>query len=118
MKKFKKILSFDLDNVICTNTGSNYKKSKPFIKVIHLINLLYERGFQIKIFTARQMGRNNEKISHAKKKGYIFTKKQLEQWGLKYHRLIFGKSTYDIFVDDKALGFKKNQIKILKRKVK
>ena len=34
--------------------------------------------------------------------------KQLKKWNLKYHKLIFGKPSFDIFVDDKSFGFKKN----------
>ena len=60
------------------------------------------------------MGRNNENVSKAKKQGYEFTVKQLMKWGLKYNELIFGKPSYDIFVDDKAFGFKRNWIKKLK----
>ena len=54
------------------------------------------------------MGRSNEKINLAKKKGYKFTKKQLKDWGLKFHELKFGKPSYDVFVDDKNFLFKKN----------
>ena len=30
-KKFKKILCFDIDNVICNTKGKNYKNAKPNI---------------------------------------------------------------------------------------
>ena len=59
------------------------------------------------------MGRNNENVTKAKKQGYQFTIKQLKKWGVKYNEIIFGKPSYDIFVDDKAYGFKKNWIKNL-----
>jgi len=104
----KKILCFDLDNVICATKGMNYKKSKPKKKVISLINNLYKSGYYIKIFTARYMGRNNDSIILAKKEGYKNTKKQIDSWGVKYHKLIFGKPSYDIFVDDKCYNFSKN----------
>ena len=58
----KKILCFDLDNVICKTTLSNYKKSLPIKKNIQLINYLYDNGYIIKIFTARYMGRNDDNI--------------------------------------------------------
>ena len=107
MKK-KFFLCFDLDNVICTTQGKNYRKSKPKYKVINLINDLYKSGHYIKIFTARYMGRNNENIVLAKKQGYKTTKKQINSWGINYHKLIFGKPTYDFFVDDKCYNFSKN----------
>lgn len=110
----KKILCFDLDNVICTTYGVNYLNSKPKKKVIQLINSLYAEGHEIKIFTARYMGRNQENIIKAKRQGYLKTKKQLISWGLKFDKLIFGKPTYDIFVDDKCYNFRKNWYKNFK----
>ena len=105
------ILCFDLDNVICKTKGDNYSLSVPIKKNINFINSLYQKGYIIKIFTARYMGRNKENISKAKKQGYEFTRKQIKKWNLNYHRLIFGKPSYDLFVDDKMLGFDKNWIK-------
>ncbi len=110
----KKIYCFDIDNVICKTHKSDYKNSKPINKNIKFINNLYLKGFYIKVFTSRFMGRNNENVSKAKKQGYEFTFKQLKKWGLKYNELIFGKPSYDIFVDDKAFGFKRNWIEKLK----
>lgn len=113
------IICFDIDNVICkTDKKNNYKKSKPNKRVISLINKLYYRGYIIKIFTARYMGRHNENISLVKKKYFKKTKTQLNNWGLKYHKLYMGKPNFDIFIDDKSLGFKKNWIKKLKLKLK
>ncbi len=63
------------------------------------------------IYTARFMGRNNDNAKKARKQGYKFTKKQLDSWGLKYSKLILGKPSYDIFVDDKSIFFKKNWAK-------
>jgi len=42
------------------------------------------------------------------KKGLRLTKMQLNKWNLKYHYLLMGKPSFDLFVDDKAYGFKKN----------
>ena len=108
MKSKLKIICFDLDNTICKTKKNFYKKSLPIKKNIKFINKLYEDGFYIKIFTARFMGRSNENVKLAKKKGFKFTKLQLKSWGLKYNELIFGKPSYDIFVDDKSLFFEKN----------
>jgi len=112
----KKIICFDLDNVLCATPKNLYKKSKPIKNAINLVNYLYDEGCYIKIFTSRFMGRNNEKISVAKRQGYQLTKKQLLNWGLRYNKLIFGKPSYDLFVDDKNLSFSKDWIKLLKKK--
>jgi hydroxymethylpyrimidine pyrophosphatase-like HAD family hydrolase len=104
----KKIICFDLDNVICITKKNYYKHSEPITEVVELINRLHREGHYIKIFTSRYMGRSKESVSLAKDKGYNFTKKQLQSWGIKFHKLIFGKPSYDLFVDDKSIFFKKN----------
>ena len=104
----KKIICFDIDNIICKTVNNRYINSKPNMKVINLINSLFEKGHTIKIFTARFMGRNNENITKVKK--------QLKKWNLKYYKLIFGKPSYDIFIDDKAMGNEKSWYTKLKKK--
>ena len=37
---------------------------------------------------------------------YELTKKQLNEWGCKYHELRMGKPYYDLFIDDKNLNVK------------
>ena len=114
----KKIFCFDLDNTICITKGKQYSRSKPIKEAITLINKLYSEGHYIKIFTGRYMGRNNENKFLAKKQSYNFTKKQLKKWGVNYHKLIFGKPSYDVFIDDKNLGHKKNWASTLFKKLK
>lgn len=104
MKVDKKIFCFDLDNVICSTKKKYYLRATPKKKVVKLINKLYEKNI-IKIFTARFMGRENEIISRAKKRGYNFTKKQLKKWGVKYHYLLMGKPSFDVYVDDKNFEY-------------
>jgi hypothetical protein len=99
---------FDIDGVICKTIKNKYKLSKPNKAVIKTINKLYQRGNYIIIFTSRYMGRNKENVFKSKKQGFQFTYNQLVSWKLKFHKLILGKPSYDLIVDDKALGFKKN----------
>ena len=106
MKK-KITFCFDIDNTICTTKGNDYKNSKPKKKIIKIINRLYIKGHMIKIYTARYMGRNNDKRNLAQKQGYKKTYNQLKKWGLKFHYLYFGKPSSDIYIDDKSLGFSK-----------
>ena len=107
-KKIKKTICFDIDGVICRTIGNNYMDSKPIKKNIHAINQLYMKGYTIKIFTARYMGRHKDIVNKAKKQGYKFTKKKLDEWGLNYHKLIFGKPSFDLIIDDKAIFFNNN----------
>lgn len=115
MLSYTKILCFDLDNVICSTKGNRYHESKPRKKIINLINNLYNKGYTIKIFTARYMGKFNGNAKKARKFGYKKTFKQLKKWKLKFHELILGKPSFDLLIDDKALGFHKNWTKQLKK---
>jgi capsule biosynthesis phosphatase len=112
----KKIICFDLDNVLCTTKNSDYKNSKPIKKNIKIVNQLYLSGYYIKIFTARYMGRYKENTKLVNK-NILLTKKYLKKFNIKYHKLIMGKPSYDMFIDDKALFYKKNWSNYLKKKL-
>ena len=111
----KKTFCFDIDGVICKTSKNKYSSSTPIIKTIKIINKLYDKN-RIIIFTSRYMGRNNENIKKAKAQGYKKTFKQLKGWGLKFHELRFGKPSYDFFLDDKNVFFKKNWHEQFKKK--
>tara|TARA_B110000238_G_scaffold122441_1_gene132571 strand:- start:307 stop:675 length:369 start_codon:yes stop_codon:yes gene_type:complete len=104
----KLIFCFDIDNTICRTIGSDYKGSLPKKKNIKSINSLHKKGHYIKIFTSRYMGRTNSNSAKAKKIGYKKTFNQLKFWGLNFDLLIMGKPRFDIYIDDKNLGFKSN----------
>jgi histidinol phosphatase-like enzyme len=110
----KKTYCFDLDGVICNTKKNFYNKSKPIKAAIKKINFLYEEGNKIIIFTARYMGRSEQKITLAKKRGYSLTIEQLKKWNVKFHRLIFGKPSYDYIIDDKSINYRKDWHKFLK----
>ena len=115
----KKIIFFDLDNVICfTDKNKNYKKSKPFQKAIKTVNELYKRGHTIKIYTARGMGKFKGNKLLVKKNYLKLTKNQLSKWGVKYHKLILCKPSYDIFIDDKCFGYNLNWRRYVLKKFK
>ena len=61
-------------------------------------------GYVIKIFTSRFMGRSRRIHQRQRKKsGYNLTMRQLKKWNVKYHKLIVGKPSYDLVIDDKKL---------------
>jgi len=107
------IFCFDIDGVICRTKGTMYTRSKPLKKNIKVINMLYEKGHTIILHTGRyflQSKIKKKKIIELDKNN---TRKQLKRWGLKYNKLFFNKPNYDIFIDDKNFGFKKNWSKKL-----
>tara|TARA_B100000787_G_scaffold78915_1_gene58098 strand:- start:617 stop:796 length:180 start_codon:yes stop_codon:yes gene_type:complete len=59
------------------------------------------------------MSRSRENIRLANKKGYKLTLQQLKKWDLKFHKLLMGKPSYDVIVDDKAVGFSSDWYKKL-----
>lgn len=95
---------FDIDGTICTNTGGDYCNAIPYKERIFQINELYDNGNTIIIFTARGMGSTNNNQIAAINKHYSFTEKQLKDWGLKYHFLLFGKPAGDFYIDDKGVS--------------
>ena len=108
-----KVFCFDIDGVICSNTWGEYTKAKPILKAIKKINQLYDYGNTIILFTARFMGKNNESETKAYAEGYEFTCKQLDNWGVKYHKLKMGKPSYDIIIDDKHFNYNDDWINSL-----
>jgi hypothetical protein len=112
----KKTFCFDIDNTICKTFKNHYSKSRPYKTKIKIINMLFDKGHKIILFTARGMSKYNGNKSIVKKKLYNFTKKQLCTWNIKYHKLFIGKPSYDIFIDDKYLNFNKNWHKIILQK--
>lgn len=88
---------FDLDETICATPLSRiYADAVPYFEVIDRINGLYYQGHTIKIFTSRgySSGVDYRELTEA----------QLLSWGVKFDELLFGKPSYDIFVDDKAIN--------------
>lgn len=111
MKKvFQKMKIFvDIDNTITITNGSDYINSQPLYDKIKIINELFDDGHTITYWTARGSASGTNY--------YDLTKKQLEDWCVKYHDLIIGKPSYDIFIDDKTINkIEKNQIEWLIKK--
>jgi len=114
-----KTICFDIDNVLCnTNNKKDYFKSKPIKKNIQIVNKAYNKGFFIILYTARYMGRCNGNLREVHKKIKPMTLNQLKKWGVKYHKIYFGKPSFDLFIDDKSLFFKKTWSKVLENKLK
>ena len=87
----------DIDETICTTPESrDYTLATPIIENVQKINDLYDEGHEIVYWTAR-----------GTLTGYDWTettKKQFEEWGVKYHDLKLKKPFYDLFIDDRAIN--------------
>lgn len=91
------IYCFDLDGTICTSVEkSQYEKAQPDLVVVNEINRLYDEGNTIKIMTARGCVSG---VDHT-----LLTKRQLNDWGVKYHELLMHiKPHAHWFIDDKGI---------------
>jgi len=94
---------FDIDGTLCDTPNNekgkpDYVNAKPFPFMVEQVNRLYDQGNYIIMQTARGKGSG---IDHTE-----LTKKQLDEWGYKYHELfpMFCKPTADIFIDDKGIN--------------
>ena len=108
MKKNKKIIAFDLDDVLCTRDSSisgieKYLSCEPIQEMINVCNQCYDDGFEIIIYTARGMSQLKGDVSKIYSNLYNLTLDQLERWGVKFDQLVMGKIHYDLLIDDKAL---------------
>ncbi len=90
------VYCFDIDGTICNPNPGGYEHYTPRQSVIDWINRLHDGGNIIKLYTGRGSGSGQDWKD--------LTITQLNQWGVKYDELIFGKPAADVFIDDKALN--------------
>ena len=91
------IIFVDIDETICNNTSKkDYSHATPNIKNIERINKLYKQGHYIVYWTARGALTNKDWL--------LVTKRQFDEWGVKYNELRLDKPFYDVFIDDKTLS--------------
>jgi len=92
-----KTFCFDIDGVISSLTpDNNYKSAQPIESNIDIINALYDMGNTIILFTARgtMTGIDWTEV----------TEGQMNDWKVKYHRLMFGKPAADYYIDDRLIA--------------
>jgi len=94
----------DIDGTICTQSNPDYENARPFKNRIFKLNDLYDKGHTLIYLTARGMGRSGGDATKASEMLYDFTKKQLDKWGVKYHKLVLGKPAGDVYIDDKGIN--------------
>ena len=100
------IYIFDIDGTICTLTDGNYFFAEPIKSRITVINNLFQEGNEIIFFTARGMKSSKNDVNNAKKEWEQLTRRQLDDWGVSYHKLILGKPAADLYIDDKGINDK------------
>jgi CMP-N-acetylneuraminic acid synthetase len=92
-----KTFVFDIDGVVASIVPSlDYALATPNANAIKVINFLYAKGHRIVLFTARGTTTGQD--------WQDMTRRQMADWGVRYHELHFGKPAADYYVDDKALN--------------
>jgi len=92
----------DIDNTICTTVGVDYENATPRYDQIAKINKLFDEGHTIVMYTARGSGTpaNQRRVVRL----LTITESQLQDWGVKYHRLDLGnKPPFDVLIDDRSM---------------
>ena len=85
----------DIDGTICSQAaGGDYASAVPLLHRIAAINRYYEQGHTVVYWTARgtETGIDWRAVTEA----------QFAKWGVKYHRIEFGKPAFDLFIDDRT----------------
>lgn len=86
----------DLDNTLCNTISNDYLNSTPIKERVAFFNNLKEEGNTIIIWTARG---SRSGIDYSE-----ITKKQLDEWGVKYDDILMKKPDYDVYYDDKSFN--------------
>lgn len=84
--------AIDIDGTLTMETeGWEYEKRTPNLARIKGVNLLYEQGHTIILWSSRY------------ETDLATTEMWLEKYGVKHDELILGKMQYDYIIDDKSL---------------
>ena len=88
-----KILYVDIDGTLTVETeGHNYHERSPRFDVINKVNYCYHHGWTVILWTARWPV--DRKV----------TVLWLDRWGVRYHNLVLGKPTWDLYICDKSVN--------------
>jgi len=91
------VVCLDIDGVIATITpDNNYALARPQQDVVDAVNVLFQAGHRIVLFTARGSATGIDWSD--------VTRSQMDSWGVRHHELRFGKPAADVYVDDRATG--------------
>lgn len=106
------IIAVDIDDTLCTRpeeaehlgSPTKYEYCVPILDMIEKVNVLYDRGNTIILYTSRGMSSIGTNVEDIDKKLRKVTEQKLNEWGVKYSKLVFGKIHFDYLIDDKALS--------------
>ena len=105
------IYCIDIDGTLTEPHEGTPWDAIPVTSRIDKVNKLYDEGATIYLMTARGFIHSSaihDNISDAQTEADNFarskTEAQLTKWGVKYHKLYFGKPRAVTYVDDRGVG--------------
>ena len=105
------IYCIDIDGTLTEPHEGTPWDAIPVTSRIDKVNKLYDEGATIYLMTARGFIHSNtihDNISDAQSEADNFarnkTEAQLTKWGVKYHKLYFGKPRAVTYVDDRGVS--------------
>lgn len=100
-------IAIDLDGTICPikQDGQSYADLEPLPGAAERIRELRAAGHYIIIVTARNMATCESNLGKVMKNIGKITLDWLEQQGIEYDEIYFGKPNAHVYVDDRAVRF-------------
>lgn len=99
----KKTLVVDVDDTISRTENRDYANSIPYTSMIRKLNNLYDNGWDVIYFTARGQLSANKDLEVINNTRLPVLVKWMEDNGVKYTEVLFGKPFGDYYIDDKAI---------------
>jgi capsule biosynthesis phosphatase len=101
-----KNIVIDLDNTLTIGETSDYPNIKPNIATIKTLKEYKEKGFNITIFTSRNMRTYEGNIGKINKNTLPIILEWLEKYNIPYDEIIVGKpwcGNEGFYIDDKSI---------------
>lgn len=100
-------IAVDLDGTICPikQPGESYADLKPLRGAVERLRQLRAEGHYIIILTARNMATCQSNLGKVMKNVGRLTLEWLDEHGVEYDEIYFGKPNAEVYIDDRAIRF-------------
>lgn len=101
-------LIVDIDGTLCSikREDQSYSDVEPNKELIEMLRLYQQRGYNILLYTARNMKTYNGNISKINKYTAPVLLDWLDKWDVPYDEILFGKpwpKKHGFYIDDRAI---------------
>lgn len=99
------VVVIDFDGTLALGDTKDINTMVPNLKLVSLINSLYDDGNEIKIVTARGC-KSCKTFQDRYEKYFDIISKWLSKHNIKYHEMSFYKEYADVYIDDRGINIK------------